>query len=290
MDAAIQELLDIRRKLIEEIDFKNRMLEDTESICKDLSTNLNTVMGEKDELQQLINVKDQMVEEMSNRCSELSTAINKVRYEKNSLLQLSDHKDQVIEILRNRCNELSIALNRAVDEKDELRQEMKTMKCSTYDQSLRLREENEKFKYEVERQRKELEEQAKDWQGHEDQINLQKHYENFAEKEEQPIPIDDEILKDKFSHLLGISRTFEFSAKLKEAQSEEDRYRLKYVRRRRGVGKNKGDTQPSNDVSLEVESSGNSRKEEIYRGKRPMQSISREDIIGLGRELNIARK
>ncbi|KAF5183831.1 hypothetical protein FRX31_026584 [Thalictrum thalictroides] len=277
MDEALHELLDIKRRLIEEIDFKNRMLEDTECICKKLSTNLYAILDEKDELCQLINVKDHLAEEMSDKCSKLSTAINRARVEKIKLLQLNDFKDQMLETLTNRCNELSIALNREVDEKDELSQELRTMKCNTYDQSLRLCGENEKLKYEVECQRKELEEQAKDWQGNEDQINLQIHYVNFAKKEEQPIPIDDDILKDNLSHLLSISRTFEFSAKLKEVQREEDMYRLKYVRRRRGAGKNKGDTQPSKDVSMKVEGSGNSRKEEIYQGKRLEQSISRED-------------
>ncbi|PIA38976.1 hypothetical protein AQUCO_02700273v1 [Aquilegia coerulea] len=212
MEEELHDLLDIRRKLSEEIYFKNRLLEDSEIVCKQLSTHLKKVMSEKDELLQLINVKDQTMEEMNNKCSELSRDLDKAMDEKNELQQLIDLKDQMSEEMRNRCNELSVALNRAMDEKDELREEMRTMKCSTNNQSLRLCEEIEKLKYEVERQRKEfeeqdkdwqgkslrlceeneklkydlecqrkeLEEQDKDWQGHEDQINLQKHYVTLA--------------------------------------------------------------------------------------------------------------
>ncbi|KAF5192239.1 Factor of dna methylation [Thalictrum thalictroides] len=182
MEEAVHELLDIKRKLIYEIDFKNRMLEESESMCKEFSTDLYKVKDEKDELLQLINVKDQMVEEMSDRCSELSRDLDKVMDEKNELQQLISLKNQMLENMRKRFNELSIALNRVVDEKDKLSQEMRTMKCSTYNQSLRLCEENEKLKYEVQRLRKELEEQAKDWNGHEDQINLQTHYVTFAKE------------------------------------------------------------------------------------------------------------
>ncbi|KAF9598692.1 hypothetical protein IFM89_029942 [Coptis chinensis] len=190
-------------KLQEEMEVKNQKLEEMENRLNELATAPSNAMDKNSKLRQEMEVKNLKLEEMENRFNELSVALVKATDEKDKnkfnelstalsnatdenckLRQEMEVKNQKLEKMQNRFNELSVALVKATDEKDKLHQyyleEMRKMQSIAYDHSFRLYQENKKLKCDVEYQRKELEERARDLERREARIYLEMHYATFA--------------------------------------------------------------------------------------------------------------
>ncbi|KAL5709586.1 hypothetical protein ACHQM5_020258 [Ranunculus cassubicifolius] len=143
---------------VKEIDFKNKLLEDSEETCSKLSVALDKAKEENDELKREIDVKNQSLGEMKMEYNELFVAVNRAVDQKNGLIQ---QHDQEMRRLRSQAYVETLNL---------------------YQENISLHQQNKQLKEDIECLRKQLEDQADDMERLEDEINIKKHFVTFAQK------------------------------------------------------------------------------------------------------------